>query len=87
MFSKRSNPLNIEDIFGAVLRRYRKLRNLSQEELALQSNLDRTYISLLETGKRSPTINTLFAVCETLNIKPSDLIKEVENEYKKYNIF
>lgn len=77
--------MKIEDIFGTVLRRYRKLCNLSQEDLALQSNLDRTYISLLETGKRSPTINTLFAICETLNIKPSDLIKEVENEYKKQN--
>ncbi|WP_423734646.1 helix-turn-helix domain-containing protein [Bacillus cereus] len=35
-------------------------------------------MSLLEKGKRKPTINTVFALANALNIKPSQLIKELE---------
>ncbi|WP_226603243.1 helix-turn-helix domain-containing protein [Bacillus cereus] len=44
---------------------------MSQEELAFNSVLDRTYISLLERGKRKPTISTLFSLASALNIPPS----------------
>ncbi|HDX9590835.1 TPA: hypothetical protein ROX98_003895 [Bacillus pseudomycoides] len=36
-------------------------------------------MSLLERGLRRPTINTVFALAKTLNIKPNILIQEVEN--------
>lgn len=82
MFSKRRNPL-IENIFGLVLRKYRKSQNLSQETLALDANIDRSFLSELERGVRKPTINTIFALCYALQVKPSELIKEVEDEYEK----
>jgi transcriptional regulator with XRE-family HTH domain len=44
--------VNIEACFGRHLRKIREEKRLSQEELAFRSNLDRTYISLLERGKR-----------------------------------
>jgi DNA-binding XRE family transcriptional regulator len=72
--------LSVEVIFGKVLRSLREEKNLSQEQLALLSELDRTYISLLERGKRRPTINTLFALSEPLNIKPSKIIEKVEQQ-------
>ncbi|MBC2682700.1 helix-turn-helix transcriptional regulator [Bacillus toyonensis] len=53
---------------------------MSQEKLSFNSGLDRTYISLLERGKRKPTINTVFALANALNIKPSQLIEELENQ-------
>ncbi|PYI52444.1 helix-turn-helix domain-containing protein [Paenibacillus flagellatus] len=77
--------MTIEIIFGEILKQYRIERGLSQEELALSINLDRTYISMLERGKRQPTISSLFAIAEGLNIKPSDLIKELEKRYTKPN--
>ncbi|MCZ2259415.1 helix-turn-helix domain-containing protein [Sporosarcina sp. G11-34] len=58
---------------------YKTQRGISQEELAFKSGLDRTYISLLERGKRKPTINTIFAISIPLNERPSKLIKEVED--------
>lgn len=70
--------MNIEEVFGLVLRSHRNKNGFSQEILALKSGLDRTYISMLERGKRKPTINTVFAIAEILNVKPSKLIEEIE---------
>ncbi|MDA1886872.1 helix-turn-helix domain-containing protein [Bacillus cereus group sp. BY105LC] len=75
--------MKIEEAFGITLQKYRHITNISQEQLALNSSLDRTYISLLERGKRKPTINTIFALAETLDVKPSLLIQEVESLVSK----
>ncbi|BCD05087.1 TPA: helix-turn-helix transcriptional regulator [Bacillus cereus] len=77
--------MNLEQAFGHILQRYRLQSRMSQEELSFNSGLDRTYISLLERGKRKPTINTVFAIANALNIKPSQLIKELENEVLNKN--
>lgn len=71
--------MTIEEEFGVVLRKYRSKTGLSQEGLALKCGLDRTYISLLERGKRKPTINTVFAIAKIINVKPSQMIKEIED--------
>ena len=64
---------------GKLIKRRRKELNLSQEELAASSGLHRTYIGLLEQGKRSPTINTLFMVARALHVKPSELFRDIED--------
>ncbi|WP_153733304.1 helix-turn-helix domain-containing protein [Sporosarcina obsidiansis] len=66
--------MEIEQAFGNVLRKVRLEKSLSQEELAHLCELDRTYISLLERGKRKPTINTIFALATGLNVLPSNLV-------------
>ncbi len=73
----------IENNFGMILRKYRKNRKLSQEDLALEADIDRTFLSELERGVRKPTINTVFALCYALKVKPSEMIREVEEEYAK----
>ncbi|MNT24110.1 helix-turn-helix protein [compost metagenome] len=78
--------MNSEKAFGITLKKYRGMASLSQEELAHQSNLDRTYISLLERGLRRPTLNTIIVISKCLNKKPSELVQEVEqilNEHHK----
>lgn len=77
---RESGFLNIEQIFGAILQTHRLNSNMSQEELAFNSELDRTYIILLERGKRKPTIITLFSLATALNVPPSQLIKELEEQ-------
>lgn len=74
--------MEIEKAFGMVLRKNRLEKSYSQEELAHICGLDRTYISLLERGKRKPTINTLFALAKGLKISPSALIIESEKLLK-----
>ncbi len=81
-----SGFLSIEQTFGTVLQEYRLNSKMSQEELAFNSELDRTYISLLERGKRKPTINTVFALSKALKINPSQLIKELEEKLSNQKI-
>ncbi|HEY9006549.1 MAG TPA: helix-turn-helix transcriptional regulator [Ohtaekwangia sp.] len=69
---------NLETKFGQLLKQLRAESGLTQEDLAIQSDLDRTYISLLERGLRQPTISTLFKIAEVLEVTPSSIIKKLE---------
>lgn len=64
--------------FGKALRAFRRERRLTQEVLAFDSGLDRTYVSLLELGTRSPSLKTMVALCLALNISLSLLTKRIE---------
>jgi transcriptional regulator with XRE-family HTH domain len=66
-----------EEAFGLVLRDLRKERALSQESLALESQLDRTFISLLERGLRQPSLTTIFQLARPLGLSPEDLVAAV----------
>ena len=66
-------------LVGAVLKELRNQAGISQQELAFEYGLDRTYISLLERGLRQPTIRTVFILSEALEIKPSQFISKIEN--------
>lgn len=63
------------EAFGKVLKKIRNKSGLSQEQLALQSDLDRTFISLLERGKRQPSLTSILEVAERLNTPASELIR------------
>jgi len=67
-------------IFGRLekeITKIRKEKRLSQEELAFESNVDRSSLSLIEKGKLNPTLKTLFKICFSLRIKPSDLFIKI----------
>jgi len=67
-----------EKAFGVVLREVRQSRGLSQEALAHESGLDRTYISLLERGERQPTLKTILSLARALNVSASGLVAKTE---------
>lgn len=68
--------------FGRVLRERRLAAGLSQEKLALDAGVDRTFVSLLERGGRQPTLATLWRLSEALSVSPSELIARVEKAQK-----
>jgi transcriptional regulator with XRE-family HTH domain len=68
--------------FGRVLRERRLAAGLSQEKLALEADVDRTFVSLLERGGRQPTLSTLWRLAGALGIGPSELIGAVERQQK-----
>lgn len=68
----------ISIVFGQVLREQRLSRELSQEELALAADVDRTFVSQMERGIRQPTITTLIKLAGALGIQPSTLIVRME---------
>ena len=76
-------PSGPEKAFGQALRKIREGRKVSQERLALEAGLDRTYISLIERGVRSPTIRTLVKVAEVLKVPPSQIVQQMEVDLAK----
>ncbi len=75
--------MDIKIIFGQVLRSLRKEKSVSQERLALEAGLDRSYISKLETGVYQPSMSTLFSIAEVLDVEPSEIVKQVHEIYSK----
>jgi len=67
-----------EKAFGQTLREFRKKTGLSQEQLALDADFDRTYISLLERGVQSPTLRTVVRLAEILEVPAWEMIKRME---------
>jgi transcriptional regulator with XRE-family HTH domain len=63
---------------GTVLQAIRHQRNMTQEELASRAKVDRTYVSLLEHNKKSPTVDMLFRLCHALGVRPSVVIARTE---------
>lgn len=63
---------------GQVIRRHRTLAGFSQEELAARSGLHRTYISFLERGIKSPTVEALSRLGDALDVRASQLLAEAE---------
>lgn len=64
--------------FGKVLRAVRKEVGLTQEELALAAEIDRTFVSLIERGERQPTVRVIFRLADALRVSPSRLIELTE---------
>jgi transcriptional regulator with XRE-family HTH domain len=67
-----AGPITIA--FGKVLREQRERAGLSQEGLADAADLDRTFIGMLERGKRQPTLESLFRIATALGISASTLV-------------
>lgn len=75
--------LELNKVFGNVLKKYREERKISQEALAWDAGISRTYVSRLESGIRQPTITTLFGLAHALQISPAELIIATEKEFTK----
>lgn len=61
--------------FGVALQKARQEAGLSQEALAELAGLDRSYISLLEQGKRQPSIRVLFQISDAMGVAPASFIQ------------
>lgn len=59
---------------GQRIKMFRTERKISQEELALSSDIYPAYLGRLERGERCPTVETIYKVCEGLKISMSDLL-------------
>jgi len=64
--------------FGNNLKEARNLKGMSQEDLALSLGFDRTYISMLERGKRNPSLFTIYKISCFLEVKASDLVSGIK---------
>ena len=69
--------------FANTLRKLRTEKMLSQEELAFKANLHRTYISQLERGLKSPTLNTLYVLANVLDVSLEEFVKLIEKDVRE----
>lgn len=76
MEDKRMARKDIRDIFRINLRYYRIKNKMTQEDLAVKSDLTDKYISDLERGIFSPSLEKLDMLAETLNIDTYLLLKD-----------
>ena len=60
--------------FGQLVRKYRKERNMSQEQLALLCDIDRSYLGRIERGEVNPTLEKIYEISDALNVYASDLL-------------
>ncbi|SIN65694.1 DNA-binding transcriptional regulator, XRE-family HTH domain [Parasphingorhabdus marina DSM 22363] len=65
--------MDIRKQFGANVRKHRQATGLSQEQFALQHDIDRTYVSGIERGKRNPTIVIVNKFAKALDVSIADL--------------
>ena len=69
--------MDIRRQVGLNVKRIRKEHDWSQEELAFETGLHRTYVSGIERGIRNPTISIIAKLADALGVQPTDLLKPV----------
>ncbi len=68
--------MDIRKQVGVNLQRLRREKGWSQENLAFESGLHRTYISGIERGVRNPTVMIIEKLAKTLGVLPAKLLVE-----------
>jgi transcriptional regulator with XRE-family HTH domain len=68
----------LQKVIGENILKFRKLRNISQEELAHLADIDRTYIGYIENAKYNITIKKLEDIAEALKVSVEELIRHNE---------
>ena len=68
--------MDIKKKFGQRVKKLRQDKGLSQEALALQSDLDRTYIPSIEKGERNVSITVIEKIAKALKVKISVLFED-----------
>jgi transcriptional regulator with XRE-family HTH domain len=61
--------------FGNRVRELRKKKGLSQEGLALESGLDRSYVGGVERGERNISLENIEKLARALGVHPSELLR------------
>lgn len=65
------------DAFGKNLRSARQFRGFSQEGLARQAEIDRSYLGKVERGEVNITIERIYQLAECLQCSPKDLLPDL----------
>ena len=67
--------MDLREVFAANLRRLRNAKGVSQDELAFEANVSRSYLSQLEKGAFYASLNVVGRLSEALGVEPAELLK------------
>jgi transcriptional regulator with XRE-family HTH domain len=73
----------VQQGFGKAVKKFRKTAGYSQEELADQSKVHRTYMGSVERGERNISLMNMWRISNALKIKLSELVHEMEKHLNK----
>ena len=65
---------------GRVIRRCRIQKGMSQEVLSGFAAIARSHLSMIESGSKQPNFETIWRIADALDMKPSELVAEIEKE-------
>lgn len=68
--------MDLVQLLGQNVRRFRVERGLSQEELAFRAGMKRSYLSDMERGTRNPSVRALERIAAALDITPDTLLRQ-----------
>jgi len=66
--------MDIRKQVGINVKRVRGEKSWSQEELAFETGLHRTYVSGIERGIRNPTVTIIAKLAQALGVEPYELL-------------
>lgn len=69
-----SNPQALKKL-GEKIRGLRRAKKISQEELADEAGIERSYMGAIERGERNPSFDKVTSIAKALTISPSELLK------------
>ena len=78
MGKNRKEALLISDI----IRKFRHEKNLSQADLGGRLGIEQSYISLLEVGKRTPSVMMLIRIAAALEVSPGAVVDEIAARHR-----
>ena len=68
------HPRDLRQAFAANLRRFRHAKGISQEDLAYEADVNRTYVSKLEKGVSYPGLEIIAKLADALGIEPAEML-------------
>ena len=66
-------------LLGLNVRKFRKLRGMTQEQLGLETEMERSYVSDLERGTRNPSLRAVERLAKALGVQPHVLLMPIED--------
>ena len=67
--------MDLREVFATNLRRWRNARELSQDDLAYEANVSRSYLSQLEKGRFYASLKVIGRLAEALEVEPAELLR------------
>ena len=68
---------------GETIRRLRKEKGLSQEVLSGLAGIARTHLTMIESGTKQANFSTICKIANALDMKPSELVRKMEEMQEK----
>ena len=75
--------MDLRDVFATNLRRLRNAKGLSQDDLAYEAEVSRSYLSQLEKGAFYASLKIIGRLAEALDVEPAELVRFPEGKSKR----